>query len=123
MLSANPSPPACSYGRVQGSGVDIDDGAYAIGALFLVKPDESIADEDLTESQVAQSMTSHGPPAQVLDQLIELREVTGDFRTLVSVAHDWDDAERWKRSMRLLAEEFMPRFTQHCDEQATQAAE
>ncbi len=91
------------------------------GALFLLKPDESIPDEELTASQVAQSMTSAGTPSQVLDQLVALRETTGDFGTLVSVAHDWDDAERWKRSMRLLAEEVMPRFRQHCG--AVQAAE
>lgn len=91
------------------------------GALFLVKPDESVPDDDLTASQVAQSMTSAGTPKRVLDQLIALREEVGDFGTLVSVAHDWDDPERWQRSMRLLAEEVMPRFSQHCD--ASQAAE
>jgi alkanesulfonate monooxygenase SsuD/methylene tetrahydromethanopterin reductase-like flavin-dependent oxidoreductase (luciferase family) len=93
------------------------------GALFLVKPDESIADDDVTELQVAQFMTSHGTAAQVLEQLIEFRDVTGDFGTLVSVAHDWDDAERCKRSMRLLAEEVMPRFTQHCEAGTAQAPE
>ena len=91
------------------------------GALFLLKPDESVPDDDVTPSQVAQSMTSTGTPSSVLDQLVALREEVGHFGTLVSVAHDWDDPERWKRSMRLLADEVMPRFRQHCA--ATEAAE
>lgn len=91
------------------------------GALFLLKDDESIPDDDVTAAHVAKSMTTAGSPASVLDQLIAFRDEIGEFGTLVSVAHDWDDAERWKRSMRLLAEEVMPRFNQHCA--AVQAAE
>jgi len=48
-------------------------------------------------------------------------DTVGDFGTLVSVAHDWDDPVRWKRSMQLLAEEVMPRFEQHCE--ASEAAD
>jgi alkanesulfonate monooxygenase SsuD/methylene tetrahydromethanopterin reductase-like flavin-dependent oxidoreductase (luciferase family) len=91
------------------------------GALFLLKPDESIPDDALTPAEVARSMVSAGSPAKVLDQLVALRDEVGDFGTLVSVAHDWDDAARWKRSMRLLAEDVMPRFRQHCT--ASDAAE
>ena len=43
----------------------------------------------------------------------QLREVVGDFGTLVMTAHEWHDVEIDKRSMRLLAEEVMPRFSQH----------
>ena len=75
----------------------------------------------MTAVDVAKSMTTAGSPDSVLDQLVAFHEEVGDFGTLVSVAHDWDDAERWKRSMRLLAEEVMPRFNQHCA--ALQAAE
>ena len=91
------------------------------GALFLLKDDESIPDDEVTAADVAKSMTTAGSPASVLDQLVAFHDEIGDFGTLVSVAHDWDDAERWKRSMRLLAEDVMPRFNQHCA--AVQAAE
>ena len=84
------------------------------GALFLLKDDESVPDDQVSAADVARSMTIAGTPTSVLDQLVALREEVGDFGTLVSVAHDWDDPERWKRSMRLLAEEVMPRFEQHC---------
>ena len=66
-------------------------------------------------------MTTAGTPATVLDQLVAFRDEVGEFGTLVSVAHDWDQPQRWKRSMELLAEGVMPRFRQHC--QAVQAAE
>ena len=91
------------------------------GALFLLKDDESTPDEAVDAVHVAKSMTSAGTPSSVLDQLVAFRDEVGDFGTLVSVAHDWDEPERWKRSMQLLAEEVMPRFRQHCA--AVQAAE
>ena len=74
-----------------------------------------------TASNIASSMTTSGTPATVLDGLIAFRDELGDFGTLVSVAHDWDEPERWKRSMGMLAEEVMPRFRQHCS--AVQAAD
>ena len=30
------------------------------------------------------------------------------FGTLIATAHDWDDEARWRRSMRLLADEVAP---------------
>ena len=58
-------------------------------------------------------MLAWGSPATVLDKLVWLREVVGDFDTLVMTAHEWHDVVIDKRSMRLLAEEVMPRFSQH----------
>ena len=93
----------------------------ARGALFLLKDSEDVPDEEASASHIASSMTTAGTPATVLDQLVAFRDELGDFGTLVSVAHDWDEPERWKRSMRLLAQEVMPKFRQHCA--ASQAAE
>lgn len=92
----------------------------ARNALFMMKPDESVADEDVTTANIVDSMSTRGTPAQVLDQLIAFRDEIGPFGTLLSVAHDWDQPALWQRSMHLLAEEVMPRFAQHCS--ATQAA-
>ena len=89
-------------------------------ALFLLKPDESVPDEKTTPIDVAKSMVTAGTPDTVLDKLIAFRDEVGPFGTLLYVAHDWDDAALWKKSMRLLAEKVMPRFRQHCD--ATAAA-
>ena len=85
------------------------------GALFLLEEDESVDDAVITPTDVARSMFTAGTPASVLDQLVAFRDEVGPFGTLLSVAHDWgDDAGMWKRSMRLLAEEVMPRLRQHC---------
>lgn len=84
------------------------------GVLSLLKPDESVPDDDVTAVDVARSMFTHGTPKQVLDELIAFREEVGPFGNLLSVAHDWDRPAVWKRSMQLLAEDVMPRFSQHC---------
>ena len=49
-----------------------------------------------------------GDPDEVTRQLLELREQVGPFGTLVLVAHDWDNRERWIRSLELFAKEVVP---------------
>ncbi len=49
-----------------------------------------------------------GDPPEVARQLRELRSRVGDFGTLVLVAHDWDDRERWLRSLELFTREVVP---------------
>lgn len=49
-----------------------------------------------------------GDPPEVVRQLRALREQIGDFGTLVLVAHDWDDRERWLHSLELFTREVMP---------------
>ena len=51
-----------------------------------------------------------GDPDEVTRQLLELREQVGPFGTLVLVAHDWDDRDRWVRSLKLFAGEVVPSF-------------
>jgi hypothetical protein len=46
---------------------------------------------------------------EVVDQLLEFRELVGDFGTLLYAGHDWMDKELAKRSMQLMMEEVMPR--------------
>lgn len=60
-----------------------------------------------------------GTSETVLDKLIAFRDETGHFGTLLATGHDWDDAELWKSSMRLLAEDVMPKLRQHCEATAT----
>jgi hypothetical protein len=45
----------------------------------------------------------------VVDQILALREQTGDFGELVYAGMDWVDPKLEKRSMQLMAEEVMPR--------------
>jgi alkanesulfonate monooxygenase SsuD/methylene tetrahydromethanopterin reductase-like flavin-dependent oxidoreductase (luciferase family) len=49
-----------------------------------------------------------GDPGEVAREIRELRRETGDFGTLVLVAHDWDDRARWLRSLELFVNEALP---------------
>jgi alkanesulfonate monooxygenase SsuD/methylene tetrahydromethanopterin reductase-like flavin-dependent oxidoreductase (luciferase family) len=49
-----------------------------------------------------------GDPPEVTRRLRRLREQIGDFGTLVLVAHDWDNRERWLHSLELFTREVLP---------------
>lgn len=51
-----------------------------------------------------------GDPEEVTRKLLSLREQVGPFGTLVLVAHDWDNADIWRRSLELFAQDVMPRL-------------
>ena len=52
-----------------------------------------------------------GDPPTVTQQINDLRARIGDFGTLVLVADDWDDKQRWARSLELFGSEVMPALT------------
>src|SRR5260370_1361413 len=82
-------------------------------ALFMLKPDLLIPDEDVTEDMIKRALVIAGSPRRVLEQLVALREETGHFGTLLMGGHDWDRPALWRRSMELLATDVMPKFSQH----------
>jgi alkanesulfonate monooxygenase SsuD/methylene tetrahydromethanopterin reductase-like flavin-dependent oxidoreductase (luciferase family) len=82
-------------------------------ALFMLKPDLLIPDEDVTEDMIKRALVIAGSPRRVLEQLVALREEAGHFGTLLMGGHDWDRPALWRRSMELLATEVMPKFSQH----------
>ncbi len=82
-------------------------------ALFMLKPDLLIPDEDVTEDMIKRALVIAGSPRRVLEQLVALREETGPFGTLLMGGHDWDQPALWRRSMELLATQVMPQFSKH----------
>ena len=56
-----------------------------------------------------------GDADTVLDKLIAYRDEVGPFGTLLMTGHDWDDKDMWRGSMRMLAEDVAPRFSQHAE--------
>src|SRR5438552_2633343 len=82
-------------------------------ALFMLKPDLEVPDEDITMDTIKRALIIAGSPRRVLDQLVALREETGHFGTLLMGGHDWDQPRLWQRSMELLATDVMPRFSSH----------
>jgi alkanesulfonate monooxygenase SsuD/methylene tetrahydromethanopterin reductase-like flavin-dependent oxidoreductase (luciferase family) len=82
-------------------------------ALHTLKPDTDMSDEDTTVDRIVRSQVIAGSPSTVLEQLIALREEIGHFGTLIMTSHDWDRPALWQRSMELMAQEVMPRFSAH----------
>jgi alkanesulfonate monooxygenase SsuD/methylene tetrahydromethanopterin reductase-like flavin-dependent oxidoreductase (luciferase family) len=82
-------------------------------ALFMLKPDLLVPDEDVTVDMVKRALIIAGSPDRVLDQLVALRDESGHFGTLLMAGHDWDRPRLWRRSMELLATRVMPRFARH----------
>ncbi|MGH8597934.1 MAG: LLM class flavin-dependent oxidoreductase, partial [Gammaproteobacteria bacterium] len=64
----------------------------------------------LQPTQMREACVIHGSPRTVAEQILQLRDRIGDFGTLLYAAHDWQDKAAMKRSMRLMAEEVMPRI-------------
>jgi alkanesulfonate monooxygenase SsuD/methylene tetrahydromethanopterin reductase-like flavin-dependent oxidoreductase (luciferase family) len=84
-------------------------------ALFMLKPDLDVPDEAVTLDAVKRALVIAGSPRRVLDQLVALRDEVGHFGTLLMSGQDWDQPKLWRRSMELLANEVMPRFSRHAD--------
>ena len=55
-----------------------------------------------------------GTAKTVLDRLVALREEIGPFGTLLIGMHDWEDPDLCRASMRRLAGDVLPAFSQHC---------
>jgi hypothetical protein len=59
-------------------------------------------------------MIIHGKPSTVLDQLVAMVDQVGWFGKLLLTHKDWHDKpELHQRSMRLFAEQVMPRLQNH----------
>jgi len=78
-----------------------------IKAGFVVEQGDDPA--ELSHVDLRDKLVIYGSPQTVADRIVALREKIGDFGTLLYAAHDWIDKAPMKNSMRLMAEEVMPR--------------
>jgi alkanesulfonate monooxygenase SsuD/methylene tetrahydromethanopterin reductase-like flavin-dependent oxidoreductase (luciferase family) len=91
-------------------------GVFAsLGILILVKPDPNMSDEETTPAVITDELVIYGSPKTVIDKLVAFRDRVGPFGTLLMTGVDWSGPnEAWeKQSMKLLADEVMPKFRQH----------
>ncbi len=58
---------------------------------------------------VSDRLITWGTPDKVADELLEFRQETGDFGTLLYAGKDWADPDLGRRSMILLAEQVQHR--------------
>lgn len=77
--------------------------------LFVFKTRKEQPDDEITHDFVMDNLVIHGSVNKVVDQILALREQTGDFGEIVYAGMDWVDPALAKRSMQLMAEEVMPR--------------
>src|SRR6478672_8472795 len=86
-----------------------------VGLLVILKPRPDMPDEQATVDAITRECVTYGSPKAVLDKLVAFRERVGPFGTLLMTGLDWGGPNAdWEReSMRLLAQEVMPKFRQH----------
>ena len=77
--------------------------------LYVFKSHKEQPDEEITHDFVMDHCVFAGTVNKVVDQILALREETGDFGELVYAGMDWVDPALAKRSMQLMAEQVMPR--------------
>ncbi len=83
-----------------------------LGRLGLFKTHQDQPDEEITLDYVLDKLVLTGTPDSVAEQVLALREETGDFGELVYAGLDWVDADLGRRSMELMAEQVMPRVNE-----------
>ena len=71
--------------------------------------DRDEPEETITLDRILDDLVICGTVNEVVDQILALRGVTGDFGELVYAGTDWVDKTLSRRSMQLMAEEVMPR--------------
>jgi alkanesulfonate monooxygenase SsuD/methylene tetrahydromethanopterin reductase-like flavin-dependent oxidoreductase (luciferase family) len=87
----------------------------SVGLLSILKPRADMPDDEATVEAITRECVTFGSPKTVLDKLVALRDRVGPFGTLLMTGLDWGGPNAaWEReSMRLLAQEVMPKFRQH----------
>ena len=75
----------------------------------IFKTHQEQDDSELTEEYMLDRLVICGSVDKVVDDILRLREETGEFGELVYAGMDWVDPALGKRSMELMATEVMPR--------------
>ena len=91
--------------------------------LNVFKSHKEQPDEEITNDFVIDNCVTFGSVNKVVDEILKLREQTGDFGELVYAGMDWVDPQLAKRSMQLMAEQVMPRVNAAIGNPAKTAAE
>lgn len=73
-------------------------------------PSRDFPEDQLTTDFVVDELVIAGTPEEVVDKLLEVRETTGHFGTLLYAGMNWTDPELARRSMVLMAEKVMPKL-------------
>jgi len=81
-----------------------------VGVIQFLKHDPAVADGDVTPEYCARHNWLIGSPATVVEKIERMYEEVGGFGAILLFCFDYsEDPDAWYRSMRLLAEEVMPK--------------
>ena len=87
----------------------------SLGYIPFLKDDESIPNSAVDVDYLADTIFIIGSPETVAEKIADLYERLGGFGTLLVLGSDYfEDPERWRNSMDLLANEVAPRLA-HLD--------
>ena len=75
----------------------------------MFKNDKNQLDDEVTHDFIMDELVIHGSVNKVVDEILALRETTGDFGEIVYASLDWVDPKLAQRSMELMAQEVLPR--------------
>jgi alkanesulfonate monooxygenase SsuD/methylene tetrahydromethanopterin reductase-like flavin-dependent oxidoreductase (luciferase family) len=78
--------------------------------LAMWKPSPQMSEDDCNLDYFLDEVIIAGDPEHVTRELVSLRQRIGPFGSLVLVAHDWDDRQRWLHSLELFTKEVIPAF-------------
>ena len=78
--------------------------------LQHMKLDPDMADSDLTIEYLMDNMWIVGSPDDVANKIRNLYHQVGGFGVLLAMGHEWEPKEQWEHSMRLLADEVLPKL-------------
>jgi alkanesulfonate monooxygenase SsuD/methylene tetrahydromethanopterin reductase-like flavin-dependent oxidoreductase (luciferase family) len=84
----------------------------SIGGLGVWKIDDAMPDSDITLDYLLEKFWIVGSPETVAHRLAAIHAQTGGYGGVLMLAYDWEGENRgqWQHSMRLLAEQVMPRL-------------
>lgn len=81
----------------------------------VLKAEDAMTDDDLTAQHCLDTMVISGSPKTVLDKLVDFVDfMGGPFGGLTLCFKEWDKPEVHQKSIRLLAEDVMPKLRNYC---------
>jgi alkanesulfonate monooxygenase SsuD/methylene tetrahydromethanopterin reductase-like flavin-dependent oxidoreductase (luciferase family) len=91
-----------------------------VGLLAVLKPRADMPDDEATVEAITEGCVIYGSPKTFLDKLVAFRDAAGPFGTLLMTGLDWSGPNAaWERdSMRLLAQEVMPKFRRYAEQES-----
>jgi alkanesulfonate monooxygenase SsuD/methylene tetrahydromethanopterin reductase-like flavin-dependent oxidoreductase (luciferase family) len=91
--------------------------------IYVFKKYKEQPDDEITHDYIMDHCVISGTVNKVVDEILKLREETGDFGELVYAGMEWVDPALGKRSMQLMAEQVMPRVNEAIGKTASAAVE